>query len=166
MGCLLLKNSGGHKRPPPHQINGGCTKTKSSSATDPAAIRQSDILVSLGGPAATDHIFGGVHLGSSKDLRHAVNQIHRMLDNECIRGFASGDPSYYNTPENKKQTRFVIAEAEMQRYYQHAKSIIANNHDLLMAIAQALAKKRFLTCTDMQAILEKHPVRHVAPPLC
>ncbi len=116
--------------------------------------RMKEITGALGGIASIDHKFGFRSAGGSSDFSKAFNMMRELIVDHCIFGM-----EYYSDPEETSESRAkqeVRTASEVERLYQKAKTILASNHTLLDAVAEALATKGVITATDITELKEKY----------
>lgn len=139
---------------------GGFVKTHFSNVIDPLRLRQIDIIVTLGGRAASESRFGMLDAGTENDLRHAYNMTRDMHEDLCSGGF-----SLYadHRASEKQQERVEIATAaSVEDFYRKSKEILCKNRDFLEKMAKALASKDVLLASDVKMIREECEVVEIA----
>lgn len=129
---------------------GGFVKTHFDEGTDPLRLRQSSIIVTLGGRAASETRFGVLDAGSESDLGRAYNMARDLHEDLCFGGF-----SLYadHRASEKQQERVEIATAaSVEDFYRKAKEILCKNRDFLERMAKALATRDVLLAKDIASI--------------
>ena len=112
---------------------------------------ENHIVISLGGMAASEQVFGEPDTGSSNDLAQAFSAAAEMVRKICVCGLHLHSVFYGDSPELRARQERATA-SEVERYFRKAKEILANNRPLLDAIAEGLMKKGFLTACDIAEI--------------
>ena len=120
------------------------------------SVKQDSVIKTLSGRAITELKFGELDTGCCGDLKNAYRAVMSMVVDRCSMGFANGVADGWDEPSEamKTQRERVVAQ-EMERYYTHAKELLAANMPFVDAIAQALMEKETLTQADIRAIREK-----------
>ena len=116
--------------------------------------RTYEILVSLGGKAATELVFGKIASGTWHDLGDAIYNIKTATTGIGTSGtsflsLTHDDPSPTLMADQEK-----VIHAELERYLFKAKEILAQNREFLDAMANALLEKETLLFSDIRAIRE------------
>lgn len=106
----------------------------------------------LAGKAATEMVYGITDVGCNNDIHRAFEVIQRFVDDYCSYGFNTFEGICMNEPDSMETTRYTIVSYEMERYYQQAKKIIAENRSYLDAIAKELFEKKVLLSRDIQRL--------------
>lgn len=119
-------------------------------------VKRDSVVKTLSGRAITELKFGEIDTGCCRDLLNAFRAVQDMVVDRCSMGFANGVADGWDEPSEamKTQRERVVAQ-EMERYYTHAKELLAANMPFVDAIAQALMEKETLTQADIWAIREK-----------
>ena len=91
---------------------------------------ETDILVGLGGAAATERKFGTFDLGAKGDIGEVFRIIHSLNEDSCFNGFNLYD---YNSDRSDilVHSHEIVAATEANRYFRKVKQIIAENMDKL-----------------------------------
>ena len=98
-------------------------------------------------------IYGFAELGCGSDLGRAFDIVSTFVDTECMFGFEAyerGNPSGYLL---EKKDRIIAFE--VNRYYQEAKKIIAENRRFLDEMVAALMENQTITYKDIQEIKQR-----------
>ena len=106
----------------------------------------------MGGRAATMQKFGVADLGCSKDVDHANHTLLTLTKDMVAFGFRFYDKGY----ENSDQLRFrqeQMAALKMDECYNRALRLIAENRELLDAIAKELLQNGLLVADDVQRVI-------------
>lgn len=104
----------------------------------------------LGGKAAIEMTLGVQDTGCYEDLNTVYAIVADFIERDCAMGFEAccvRDPSNYLL---ERRDRLIAAEVEKR--YQCAKKIIAENRGLLDAIVEALMDHKTVTYREMQEI--------------
>ena len=144
--------------------SGGCVTSSRENCTNDLEYYTTDILISLGGRTAVEHMYGIIQEGDAADLESASDSLKEMIQDGCLRGFVLGVPdsrAHFGCSEAQKERLELAVAVEMDRYMQYAKRIIARNHDLLDALTRALLEKRILTSADIRSVLKTCPIKPV-----
>lgn len=110
--------------------------------------QENEVVILLGGKAATEMVLGLNDVGCSNDISLASILVSAFVDDYCSFGFDSFEgpnPSQFLL-ENKDR----LVAYEMNKYYQRAKQIIAENREFLDAITKELIEKKMLTYKDIK----------------
>ena len=109
-----------------------------------------DVLCKLAGKAATELVFGKTDVGCTNDLGRAFHITNRLVDDLCAFGFDT-----YTGPDSSEAIKGKmeqIVAMEMNKYYQQAKKILAENRMFLVKLTVALVEKKMLTRKEIQEI--------------
>ena len=131
--------------------HGGITKCNSDPSKDPYQAEEADIITALAGKAATEQILGITDIGSENDLSNAAARINSLVTHSGIGGFGNLTIDYDRSDGLMRQQELVTA-FEMEKYYQRAKAIIAENYLFVDSIANALMENKYLTALTIQSI--------------
>ena len=118
------------------------------------------ILVALGGKAACEIKYGKVASGTGGDIQKAISQLYRSATSIGTYGLASVGAG--GESENLDSRQEIVVEAELERHLFKAKEIVAENRELLDALARELAEKRVLLHSDIERIRSAHSIKEVA----
>ncbi len=111
-----------------------------------------DILCKLAGKAATELVFGKTDVGCTNDLGRAFHITNRLVDDLCAFGFDT-----YTGPDSSEAIKGKMEQTvamEINKYYQQAKKILAENRVFLDKLTAALVEKKMLTRKEIQEIRE------------
>ena len=108
------------------------------------------IMRELGGKASIEIVFGIEDIGCSSDMTNAHDNMARMIDDSCIKGFDSYVS--YDAAEYSKEYRDRLVAAELERVYHEAKRILVEHRAFLEAVHDELMEKRLLTFRDIERI--------------
>ena len=108
------------------------------------------VIALLAGKAATEMVFGDYDIGCNKDVERAFNIVERFVDNYCNFGFDKFERRGSSPVLLEKRETFV--HAEIDRYYQKAKQLIASNRNFFDEIVRQLMKKKTLASEDIKII--------------
>ena len=113
--------------------------------------KEEEVICKLAGKAATEMVFGIADQGCSLDVSLAFDMVCDMVDDFCCFGF--------NSFEQREPSGFVLenrdrlSAVEMERCYQKAKKIIAENRGKLDALVEALLKQKTLMSEEIAKIM-------------
>lgn len=129
-------------------------KDTEDNNVDMKRVLEDELLCALSGMAAVEYTFDTKGIGCSDDLEKAFDIMKYMINKECLYGFGlyKDDPRKEKASESLVERTEALAGAEMDKYYQQAKKIIAANSDLLNRIAAELQKRKVLTASDIREI--------------
>jgi ATP-dependent Zn protease len=114
-------------------------------------------MMSLAGRAAVDLIYGENDEGAASDLERAIRSINARVCDKGMNGLlllginhARGEKS-----ESQMSQQEGVIYAEVERYYEKTKKLLAANKGFLIAVTNALIKKNILLSSDIEKIREK-----------
>ena len=116
-------------------------------------LREHGVIYVLAGKAATEMVFGLSDMGCRADIHEAFLAVSELVESVCTVGFETynaSDPSSYVLERRDRLVAF-----EMERYYQMAKRIIAENRAFLDVITDALVDRKTLTYRELAKIKEQ-----------
>lgn len=116
-------------------------------------LQEHEVIRGLGGKAATEIVCGVADVGCNADMHKVFDIVSEFVDNNCAYGFEAFEGN--NSSEYLLEKKDRLIAAEMERYYQRAKQIIAENRAFLDAIVDALEDRMILTYKDIQGIKNK-----------
>ena len=125
-----------------------------------------EMCAALGGRAAEEIIFGKISTGALSDLEKVTKQAYAMVSvyglNDRI-----GNRSYYDSrgensftkPYSEETARIIDEEvsAVIEKAYDRAKEILANNRDKLESLADSLLQNEVIFREDVERILGARP---------
>lgn len=115
-----------------------------------------EAIVSLASKAAVEMQYAGqIAEGCSSDIKHAVNCIREAAAKEGILGFSLLDVesnSSNRMSESLNARSEAAVQAELERCYSKAKSILSGNELFLEKITEAFIEKKTLLYSDIQRI--------------
>ena len=82
-----------------------------------------------------------------------MTELRNIIVKDCLFGTSYAE-SRYNHSDVLLGSQERIMHHELQRYMIHAKKIIAENWELLNAIANELLEKRMLMYSDIQRLID------------
>lgn len=112
------------------------------------------VISTLGGKAATEMVYGVADIGCNEDILNAFGKVEKFVDNYCSYGFGAFERCNSSNYTLENKSRIVVYELE--KYYQTAKRIIAENREFFEAIVEALIEHKTITYREMQKIREKY----------
>ena len=113
---------------------------------------ENDIMVELGGKAATEVILGELDVGCNLDLGRAFHYVTELVESLCAYGFDTYDLG--DASENLLAKKEQIVSLEMNKYYQRTKELLLENRAFLDKVIEALLEKRTLTQAEIKRIRE------------
>ncbi len=110
-----------------------------------------DIMISLGGKAATEVVSGEFDMGALDDLISVSSDVYRLVAGFGISGLNTfkGGPDASEIMERDIE---CAVNVEINRLYEKTKKIIIENRTLLDSFVEELMKKRYLTYKDILRI--------------
>ncbi len=108
------------------------------------------ILIELAGKAATEIVLGETDVGCGTDLCRAFRTITKLADNVCAFGFDMYENSDASDVLRARKEQCVAME--MNKYYQRAKKILAEERVFLNKVTDALLTRKTLTKQDIRSI--------------
>ncbi len=116
--------------------------------------RAYEILIALGGKAASEMQYGKVASGTESDLEDACHHLNYSITNIGTAGLNFIGVEYETSSAQLLASREQAIFAELERYLFKAKEIIAQNREFLDRVANALLEKETLLYSDMKKIRE------------
>ena len=115
-------------------------------------LMENRVMFLLAGKAATEICYGIVDPGVGVDLRRAFAIVGRFVDNYCSYGF---DQFVYtnDTSDGLRSRRDTRVAAELERYYAQVRTLLLENKDKLVALAERLVEEKTLLGDQVQQIL-------------
>lgn len=123
--------------------------------------RAYEILVALGGKAASEMQYGRIASGTSSDLDDACEHIYQSVGNVGSLGLSHLNALHDKDSDTLLSSREQVIFAELERYLFKAKEIIASNRTFLDRIASELLEKGTLLYSDMRRIRESCTITSV-----
>lgn len=114
-----------------------------------------DIMIKLGGKAATEIVLNEIDMGTNWDLRSAYREVAQLLDNVAAYDFMSwchGEETSSRVFDHLDD----VKGTEMTRYYLMTKQILGKNRAFLDEMINRLLEKKTLTYKDIEPIREKY----------
>ena len=137
-----------------HGVSGLVKTNMASHFHDDFENIEADTMIALAGKAATEIILNEVDMGSREDLRHANDNIRKLLDNIAAYDFHT----WCHGRETSKRVYDHLDDAvgtELSRYYLKTKQLLGKNRAFLEAIIEKLLEKKTLSYKDIAPIREK-----------
>jgi hypothetical protein len=150
-GSIGLASIMKKKNPEQSECQGFVRKCKDLSRKD------HDLLIRLGGKAATELYFPGVDEGSRSDVTDTVRRIESDID-LGVYGINLIRIGFGSSPESSQENNFVLARAEANHALTKARGILIENRAFLEDCAQSLLKKGTLLYSDIQKIRARHTI--------
>lgn len=132
----------------------GITKLKhSENHRFSKELQEQEILIALGGKAATETVYGTADMGCTSDMRQAFGKVSEFVDDDCALGFETFESCNSSAYLLEQKDRLIASE--VTRYYQIAKRIMIENREFLDALTEALIDHKTVTFREMQSIREQ-----------
>ena len=112
-----------------------------------------DVLISLGGKAATELYYPNCASGCQEDIQRALDRVQDAMIENANRGFGLTDFNRRNSNE-LMAAQESASRAELNRYYSIARSVLIENREFLEKAAKALAEKETLLHSDIKKLRE------------
>ena len=112
-----------------------------------------DVLISLGGKAATELYYPRVASGCQNDIARALDRIEDAMIDNANKGFALAEAGRRNS-DQLMASQEAVARSELQRYYDMARGILIENREFLEKATKALIEKETLLYSDIKKIRE------------
>ena len=114
------------------------------------------IMMNLAGGAAVDLIYGETDEGSSDDLDKAIHALETRVCSMGMNGFNFLDIMHPRgvKSENQMSQQENVIRAELERYYEQTKKLLATNKEFLVAVTNALLEKNILLSSDIERLRE------------
>ena len=115
--------------------------------------KENNIMFYLAGRAAHEITYGTICADTNvaDDIKYAFDICKELVGIYCVYGF-----NYIADNRNKAsaliERQTILAQSEMEKYYQQVKKILMDNKDFLNKIADELADKKTLLFGDIQNI--------------
>lgn len=90
--------------------------------------------------------------GTSSDLKSVFRIVEKQVKENGSMGFDLVGASMYDAPESQVNRADAVVAAEVERYYQKAKELLAIHSDFFDRVTQALAEKGVLMEEDIRRI--------------
>ncbi len=116
--------------------------------------RAYEILVALGGKAASEMQYGRIASGTGSDLDDACEHLYQSIGSVGSLGLSYLNALHDKDSDTLLSSREQVIFAELERYLFKAKEIIASNRTFLDRVASELLKKGTLLYSDMRRIRE------------
>jgi cell division protease FtsH len=116
--------------------------------------RENEILIALGGKAASEIVLGEVDMGCNKDMNNAYDLMRTLLDDVTAYDFGSwchGNETSRNVFDHLDSATSV----ELSRYYLSAKKILINNRGFLDAIVEDICEKKTISYKSIATIKKR-----------
>ena len=115
---------------------------------------KASIMVSLAGRAAMDVRFGEVDMGSGRDIATAFRRANTLQEDLCSEGFSLNSP--FSDSDAIKHARELSHASLVADSYRRVKEALIANMPFMEEVARGLAKRGYLTGTEVSAIRERH----------
>ena len=122
-----------------------------------------DVIIPLGGKAAVELYYAETCAsGCYSDLRKAIRQIRRGINDIGTCGIGMIDVSVAEMSESLNARSEAVIQAEMEKYMFKARDILLKNRDFLEKATELLLEKRTLLHSDIKALKESLTITDVA----
>ncbi len=133
-------------------IGGVTTEYSKEEYLSSKTMMENRVITLLGGRAATELVYGDIDIGACSDIRRSREIVNRFVTQYCALGFDKYMESPYHASENIKRVIEDAVGMEINKYYQRAKNILAQNRKLLDTLADALVQKETLLFNEISEI--------------
>ena len=108
----------------------------------------------LGGKAATEILLSRMDTGCTGDLIQAYTLVSQIVDDFCAYGFETFTKrrNYMIPTEEVTARKEKLVAQEMERYYQKAKRILAENRNFLDELVSELLERKTLSQKDIEEL--------------
>lgn len=132
----------------------GFVSAKHKGDGDPVERKINEVIIILGGMAATDYVFGKNDGGSMDDMRRAFRSVGELVSDYGLYGLClhNAHRNYWDNSEHLQSKQENAISCEVEKLFHKAKEIIADNSGLLHAIAGELMKNDILDMYDIERI--------------
>ena len=139
-----------------HGINGMVLRKEEDHFHESFKNAETEIMIALGGKAATELVLNEIDMGTNSDLHSAFRKVERLLDNVASYDFHSWFHGGDETSATVLDRLDIVKGAEMTRYYTMTKQILGRNRTFLDALIEQLLEKKTLSYKDIAPIREKY----------
>ena len=117
---------------------------------------EENIMMSLAGRAAVDLIYGENDEGAASDLERAMRSVSVRVCDKGMNGLHLLEINHIRGAKSESQMsqQEGVIYAEVERYYEKTKKLLAANKGFLIAVTNALIKKNLLLSSDIEKIRE------------
>ena len=112
------------------------------------------IIMTLAGRAAVDLIYGEIDDCCSDDLNRAIRSINARVCDKGMNGLRLLEINHVRGAKSESQMsqQEGVIYAEVERYYEKVKKLLATNKEFLIAVTNALVEKNLLLSSDIEKI--------------
>lgn len=138
-----------------HGVKGLVRMIRDKHRNEDFSNNEIEIMIDLGGKAATELILNEIDMGANSDLHSANDHMASLLDNIAAYDFQSwchGD----ETSQLVYDHLDTVKGAELSRYYLKTKQLLGKNRAFLEAIIDLLIEKKTISYKDIVLIREKY----------
>ena len=122
-----------------------------------------DVIISLGGKAAVELYYAETCAsGCYSDLRKAIRQIRRGINDSGTCGIGMIDVSFAEMSESMNARNEAVIQSEMEKYMFKARDILLKNRNFLEKATELLLEKRTLLHSDIKELKESLTITDVA----
>jgi cell division protease FtsH len=134
-----------------HRGLGGLVSRRKNSSGQTIKGRETEILISLGGKAASEIVFGEVDMGCNKDMHNVYDLMRTLLDDVTAYDFNSWCHGH-ETSNNIFDHLDCATGVEISRYYLSAKKILIENRNFLDALVDEIIKEKTISYKSIAVI--------------
>lgn len=117
-----------------------------------------NIIMTLGGRAATEIVFGEADLGAEQDMRYVKRQAFKLVENNDFYSIDYNHVAYPFADEPLTEITKNGISYELIKLYNETKKILSENRVILDDIAYSLAQKHYLFYDEIETIVKRHEV--------
>lgn len=122
-----------------------------------------DVIISLGGKAAVELYYAETCAsGCYSDLRKAIRQIRRGINDSGTCGIGMIDVSFAEMSESMNARNEAVIQSELEKYMFKARDILLKNRNFLEKATELLLEKRTLLHSDIKELKESLTITDVA----
>ena len=144
-----------------HGIKGLVRMIRDKHRNEDFGNNEIEIMIDLGGKAATELILNEIDMGANSDLHCANDRMASLLDNVAAYDFQSWCHGH-ETSQLVYDRLDTVKSAELSRYYLKTKQLLGKNRAFLEAIIDLLIEKKTISYKDIALIREKYISDHGA----
>lgn len=116
-------------------------------------LQEHAVIEGLAGKAATEMVYGIADMGCNADMDRVFEMVTGFVDNSCTLGFETFEGN--NSSEYLREKKDRLIAYEVERYYQIAKRIVAENKEFLDSVMTALLDHYTVTYREMEEIRKR-----------
>lgn len=123
--------------------------------------RMYEMMITLGGKAATEIVYGDVDLGANGDMHKLFHKAEFLVDDVCAFGFDKFEREHSSNELINRREQEVYAE--INRAYTYAKKVIAENREFFDKLVAELIDKKVLLYNEIDEIKAKCKIVEFKP---